>query len=60
MEYFIILLGLVALFQGLPQLISPDSVRARAKRLMQADDKTHRFAGALTSVLALVLFYLAL
>jgi len=60
MEYFIILLGLVALSQGLPQLVSPDSVRARAKKLIQADDSTHRVAGAMTCAMALVIFYLAL
>ncbi len=60
MDYFILLLAIVAFAQGLPSLISPDSVRARAKRIMKASDNVHRVNGLLVSVIALFIVYLAL
>jgi len=59
-DYFILLLGGVAMIQGLPYLLSPDSVRKRAKKIAKTTDTAHRFTGAAMCALAVFILYLAL
>lgn len=60
MDYVVILVGLAALVQGLPYLVSPKVARKKIKAWLKNDDVTFRWYGAVACALAVGILYIGL
>jgi uncharacterized protein YjeT (DUF2065 family) len=60
MDYIVLSLGLAAMTQGVPYLLSPKRARAHLKRWMGSDDLTFRTFGAIAFGFGLGILYLGL
>lgn len=58
MEYFLCVLGMVMVVEGLPYFASPARMRSWIARLAEMSDGTLRSTGLVLMVLGLVLIYL--
>jgi uncharacterized protein YjeT (DUF2065 family) len=57
MKYFICVLGMVFILEGLPYLTYPDRLKAYLRKLTELPDTTLRFLGAAAVSIGLVLVY---
>ena len=60
MDYIILSLGLAAMTQGVPYLLSPKRAREHLRRWMGSDDLTFRAFGAMAFGVGLGILYLGL
>ncbi len=60
MDSFVLVIGLAALAQGFPYLVSPKRARARIKRWLNQEDMTFRFYGGIACGIGLLIMYLGL
>ncbi len=59
MEFFLCVLGMVLVFEGLPYFGFPEKMREMMHFLEQQDDSTLRTMGGLTVVVGLVILVIA-
>jgi uncharacterized protein len=59
MEFFLCVLGMVMVIEGLPYFGFPDKTKAFMQTILDQDDAILRFVGAGLMTLGLVLLYLA-
>jgi uncharacterized protein len=57
MKYFLCVLGMVFVVEGLPYFTFPDKLKAYLQRLAQIPDATLRILGAVAVTLGLLLIY---
>lgn len=57
MKYFLCVLGMVFVVEGLPYFTFPDKLKAYLYRLVQIPDTTLRIMGAVAVALGLLLIY---
>jgi uncharacterized protein len=58
MRYFLSVMGMVMIVEGLPYFAWPDKMKSWLKRMMDAPDGDLRKIGAVVMVVGLVLVYL--
>ena len=57
MKYFICVLGMVFVIEGLPYFTFPDKIKTYLRRLTEIPDTTLRILGAVAVTLGLLLVY---
>lgn len=57
MKYFLCVLGMVFVVEGLPYCTFPESIKAYLRRLAEIPDTTLRILGAAAVILGLLLIY---
>ena len=57
MKYFICVLGMVFVIEGLPYFTFPDKIKTYLRRLTEIPDTTLRILGAVAVTLGLLLIY---
>ena len=57
MKYFLCVLGMVFVVEGLPYFAFPDKIKAYLRRLVEIPDATLRILGAAAVVLGLLFVY---
>ena len=60
MDSMVLILGMAAMAQGLPYLVSPKLAREKMKRWLKHDDSTYRTYGAIACAFAVGILYLGL
>ena len=58
MDYIVTIIGLTAVMQGMPYLLSPKVARNKIKRWLKHDDMTFRTFGAVAFGIGLGIIYL--
>ena len=58
MRYFLCVIGMVMIVEGLPYFAWPDKMKAWLKKMMETPDGDLRKVGAVVMVLGLILVYL--
>ena len=59
MEYFLCVLGMVMVIEGLPYFGFPDKMKAFLQILLEQDDSTLRVVGAILMALGLLIVFLS-
>lgn len=59
MDYFLCVLGMVMVMEGLPYFGFPDKMKAFMRVVQEQDDTTLRIVGALLTALGLLLVFLS-
>jgi uncharacterized protein len=58
MKYFLCVLGMVLILEGLPYFVFPDKIKAYLAKLLDMHDSNLRVIGLLSMVTGLLLLYL--
>jgi len=58
MKYFLCVLGMVLIVEGLPYFAFPDKIKAYLRKLTDIPDTTLRVLGSIAVIVGLVLVYL--
>ena len=58
MRYFLCVIGMVMIVEGLPYFAWPDKMKAWLKKMMETPDSDLRKVGAVVMVIGLLLVYL--
>jgi uncharacterized protein len=58
MKYFLSVMGMVLIVEGLPYFAFPDQIKSYLRKLMEMPDTTLRILGAFAVMIGLVLLYL--
>lgn len=58
MKYFLCVLGMVFIFEGIPYFAFPEKIKAYLAKLLDMPDSTLRMLGLLAMVTGLLLVYL--
>ena len=58
MDYFLCVMGMVLIVEGLPYLTFPDRLKSCLRKLTAIPDTTLRFMGSLAVIIGLLLVYL--
>ena len=58
MKYFLCVLGMVLILEGLPYFVFPDKIKAYLAKLLDMQDSNLRVIGLLSMVTGLLLLYL--
>ncbi len=58
MRYFLCVIGMVMIVEGLPYFAWPDKMKAWLKKMMETPDGDLRKVGAVVMVIGLILVYL--
>jgi uncharacterized protein YjeT (DUF2065 family) len=59
MEFFLCVVGMVLVFEGIPYFLVPDKMRQLMTVMMEQDDKTLRIFGAATMVIGMLILFFA-
>jgi uncharacterized protein len=57
MKYFLCVLGMVFIIEGLPYFAFPERIKAYLMKLMEIPDSTLRIMGFLSIIIGLILVY---
>ena len=57
MKYFLCVLGMVLIVEGLPYFAFPDKIKAYLRKLTDTPDATLRIMGSIAVVVGLILVY---
>ncbi|MDP2854247.1 MAG: DUF2065 domain-containing protein [Smithellaceae bacterium] len=57
MDYFLCVMGMVFIFEGLPYLVSPEKMKTYLIKITTLPDSTLRFAGISAILVGLILLY---
>lgn len=60
MDYAVLIIGLAALTQGVPYLISPKNARSKMRKWLKHDDLTYRAYGAIAFGFGMGILYIGL
>jgi uncharacterized protein YjeT (DUF2065 family) len=58
MKYFLCVMGMVFVVEGLPYLVFPDKIKSYLRKLTDIPDTTLRVIGSIVVVVGLLLVYL--
>ncbi len=58
MKYFLSVLGMVLIIEGLPYFVFPDKLKAYMKKLIEVNDSLLRIVGLIAMLAGLLLLYL--
>jgi len=59
MEYFLAVLGMVLVIEGMPYFGFPDKMKAFMRYVQEQDDTTLRIVGGITIAIGVLIVYLA-
>jgi uncharacterized protein YjeT (DUF2065 family) len=57
MKYFLCVMGMVLVVEGIPYFAFPDKLKSYLRRLIDIPDKTLRIMGSIAVIIGLILVY---